>query len=135
MSGMKEVRRARWLATFDMESLLSSIMQNGMVVSMGLIVAALAVRWMETGGAGFGSRLQANSIPSLILADLQEVDSPEFWPRLLIHLSVVALLLIPYVRVFASMVYFAAVERDRKHVWFTGFVLAVLTVVLFTTLV
>ena len=41
------------------------------------------------------------------------------------------LLLTPYVRVLASMLYFALVERNLKYSVFTAFVLLVLTYSLF----
>jgi len=41
------------------------------------------------------------------------------------------LLLTPYARVLASMLYFALVERNRKYTAFTTFVLLTLTYSLF----
>jgi uncharacterized membrane protein len=40
-------------------------------------------------------------------------------------------MLTPYIRVLASLLYFAFVERNRKYTVFTGFVFAVLTYSLF----
>jgi uncharacterized membrane protein len=48
-------------------------------------------------------------------------------PRLLISLGIVALLLTPYLRVLASMLFFAVVEHNWKYTAFTAFVLIVLT--------
>jgi uncharacterized membrane protein len=53
--------------------------------------------------------------------------TPALRPRLLVNLGIGVLLLTPYVRVLASLVYFATVERDPKYALFTAFVLAVLT--------
>jgi uncharacterized membrane protein len=44
-----------------------------------------------------------------------------------ISLGVATLLLTPYLRVLASIGYFAFVERDLKYTLFTTFVFAVLT--------
>ena len=52
-------------------------------------------------------------------------------PRLLVSLGIITLLLTPYVRVLASFVLFAFVERNAKYAVFTGFVLAVLSYSLF----
>jgi uncharacterized membrane protein len=51
--------------------------------------------------------------------------------RLFINSGIVVLLLTPYVRVLASMLYFAAVEHNLKYTLFTGFVFSVLTYSLF----
>ncbi len=55
----------------------------------------------------------------------------EFRPRLLVSLGIAALLLTPYLRVLASLLFFAFVEHNWKYSLFTGFVLAVLTYSLF----
>jgi uncharacterized membrane protein len=46
--------------------------------------------------------------------------------------AVVILLLTPYLRVLASVVFFAAIEHDSKYTTFTGLVFAVLTYSLVT---
>jgi uncharacterized membrane protein len=48
-------------------------------------------------------------------------------PRLLVNLGIAVLMLTPYVRVLASMLYFMLVERNLKYGLFTAFVLAMLT--------
>ena len=48
-------------------------------------------------------------------------------PRLLVILGVAVLLFTPFLRVLASVVFFAAVERNWKYTVFTSFVLIVLT--------
>ena len=132
---MRSAARAKWIAKFDMENLVSSILQNGMLISVGLVMAALAVRWIEKKPWSFESILQARSLPVLFLAGLRQFNLPEAWPVLLVHWSVVVLLITPYLRVVASMVYFAGVERSWRHALVTGFVLAVLTITLLTNLV
>lgn len=52
-------------------------------------------------------------------------------PRVLINFGLAVLLLTPYVRVAASMLYVAVAERNWKYTAFTGFVFAVLTYSLF----
>lgn len=132
---MDKVDRAKWVASFDMESLVSSILRNGTLLSMSLILMSLALRWIGNGQADFGTNMKARSIPLLILADLQQAHSPGFWPRLLMHLGFAALLLTPYVRVLASLAYFTLVGRSPKQALFTSFVLVVLTIILLTKLV
>jgi uncharacterized membrane protein len=48
-------------------------------------------------------------------------------PQTVVELGVCVLILTPYTRVLASMLYFAAVERNWKYTLFTLAVLAVLT--------
>lgn len=130
---MKDVAWIKWIASFDMEPLLSSVLKIGTGVSMALFAASLALhQWAGKAESGFGPNLQAKSVPLLILADLGQFDSPGFWSRLLLHLGVSVLLLIPYVRLLVSMIYFAWIERSWKHVVFTGFVLIIMTIGLFT---
>ena len=135
MSTPKDVARAKWIANFDMESLISLILRTGMLISLGFIFAGLIIGWADQEHASLGPNLKAKSVPILILVDLQQIGSPGFWPRLFIHLGVSALLLTPYVRVLASMAYFTWVDRSRKQVAFTGFVVAILTIILLTSLV
>lgn len=66
-----------------------------------------------------------------MLADIRQVAADAVRPRLLINLGIAALMLTPYVRVLASMLYFAFIERNGKYTLFTGFVFAVLTYSLF----
>ena len=132
---MKNAARAKWIAQFDMENLVSSILQNGMLISISLVMVTLVVPRVEDNPRGFGSVLQARSLPLLFWADLRQLGVPGAWPTLLLHLSVAVLLVTPYLRVMASMVYFAGVERNWRHALVTGFVLAVLTITLLTNLV
>jgi uncharacterized membrane protein len=57
--------------------------------------------------------------------------SHELRPRVLINMGIAVLMLTPFVRVLASVFYFALVERNWKYTLFTGFVLCVLTYSLF----
>ena len=132
---MKEAARAKWIANFDMESLISSILRNGTLISMVLILAGLTIEWVTRGQINLEPNLQARSVPLLILGGLEKMGEPGGWPHLFIRLSVAALLLTPYARVIASMVYFTWVDRSRKQAFFTGFVLILLTIILLTTLV
>ena len=132
---MDNIARAKWIASFDMESLISSILRTGMLISMSLTLLSLVPGWLEKGQVDFGPNMKAKSIPLLILADFQQIHVPGFWPRLLMHLGFAVLLLTPFVRVVASLVYFTLVERSPKQALFTTFVLVILTIILLTNLV
>ena len=131
---MRSAARARWIAGFDIEPLMSAILRNGMLLSMGLIVGGLVVQWKETGHLDFGYMLQATSVPVMLQNDLQRTAASDFRPRLLMDLGVSVLMLISYVRVLTSMVYRAFVDRDRANFFFTIVVFIILTIVLLTTL-
>lgn len=123
----------RWIATFDMEDLTSTLLRNGTVVSMGLIAASLLMQALGPWPGDLGPNLKARSVPVLIVSDIHQLGTPGAGPRVLLHLGVAALLLTPYVRVLASLLYFAVVERSRRHALLTGLVLTILTIVLLTT--
>ena len=76
---MKRLYRATRLARFDIEPLLSAILRNGLLTSMGLIIAGLVAQWVEPGQTSFGPNLQAKSIPLLILNDIRRLDSLKLW--------------------------------------------------------
>lgn len=129
---MKNSTHAKWLAGFDMEDLISVILRNGMLVSMGLIGAGLLLWRFGQAHVSFGQNLQAENIPDLLLKAFQQIGSPGRWPALLVHSGIAVLLVTPYLRVIASAVYFGWVEHRWKQALLTGFVLAILTVVLLT---
>ena len=126
--------RARWIAGFDIEPLMSAILRNGMLISMGLIAGSLVVQWVQTGRLNSDYVLQGDSIPVLIQRDFQQMNASNFWPDLLIDLGISALMLISYVRVLVSMLYFAYVDRDRSNFIFTAVIFVILTIVLLTTI-
>ncbi len=128
---MNTVGKVQWLARFDLEPLLSAILRNGLLLSIGLVSVSLCMQALGN-APGDQHLLQAESLPLLIWADLHRAGTSGFWPRFLLDLGVVVLLLTQYVRVAISMVYFAYVERSKKHVLFSSVVLVILTVVLLT---
>jgi uncharacterized membrane protein len=66
-----------------------------------------------------------------ILSTLQQMSSQALRPRLFLNMGIAILMLTPFVRVLASVFYFAFVEHNWKYTLFTGFVLTVLTYSLF----
>ncbi len=132
---MKKNSRLQWIANFDMESLVSNILRSGILLSVGLIVAVLAAHACKKGAVDFGEHIQARSITHLLKNDLYRMKVSWFHSPTFIHLSIAVLMLTPYARVVASMVYFAGVERHWKHALLTGIVLIILTIVLLTDLV
>ena len=121
----------RYRPPFDMEALVGYILLVGVLTSMSLIVAGLGWHFIRTGQPGIEYSIGGVSFFRFLLTDLQQVVSNQMRPRLLVSLGIAMLLLTPFVRVLASMVYFAFAARDWKYTVFTAFVLSVLTYSLF----
>jgi uncharacterized membrane protein len=118
-------------AHFGMEGVVGYILLVGLLVSMALIVIGLVWRWLATDQLGLEYSIASTNLFGFVLADLQQMFSGVFRPRLFTNLGLAVLTLTPYVRVLASMLYFALVENNRKYTVVTGFVFAVLTYSLF----
>lgn len=126
--------RQAWAARrseFDMEVLVGYILLIGVVVSMTLIAIGLVWRWLNTGSPTFDYTIEGMNFFEFVLSDIQQTFVGAFRPRLLVNLGIATLMLTPFVRVFASMVYFAIVEHNWKYTFFTAFVFVILTYSLF----
>ncbi len=132
---MKSVARIKWLSSFDMEPLISAILQNGMLLSAGLVAASLVIDKVGRQRQVAEHVIQAVSIPVLISADLHRFWSPDFWSRLLMDSGVAVLLITPYVQLCVTTLYFTLVESRWTYALYAGITLAVLTAILFTTLI
>jgi len=118
-------------AAHAMEILVGYILQVGVLLSMALIAVGVAWRWLNTGNPGFDYTISGMNFFEFVLTDIQQMLAGTFRPRLFANLGIATLMLTPYVRVLASMLYFAFAERNRKYTVFTGFVFVVLTYSLF----
>jgi uncharacterized membrane protein len=116
---------------FDMEAVIGSILLVGILLSLTLIVAGLAWHWALVGHLQFDYTVTGVNLFQFVLADVRRLASGAVHPQVAISTGVAVLMLTPYVRVLASMLYFALVEHNWKYTLFTGFVLGVLTYSLF----
>ncbi len=132
---MKRNDRMKWIATFDMEPLISAILIWCLVVSMLFICAGLLSVKVFNLSSGFGSNLLARSLPVLVAMDFKEIPHLESWPQLLIHFGFCLLLIMPYARLLTSFFYFLVIERDWKHAAFTGFIVVLLSLGLFSQVI
>jgi len=114
----------------DMDAIVGYVLLVGVLSSLTLLAAGLVWRWSAS-GARFDYDLAGTTVFQLLATDVRQLAAGAWRPRLLVNLGLAALLLTPYTRVVASMLYFALVERDRKYVAFTAFVLVMLTYSLF----
>ena len=116
---------------FDMEVLVGYILLVGVLLSITLITIGVVWHWLATGQVGLEYSIAGMNLFEFVLADMRQVFMDTLRPRLFVNLGIAALMLTPYVRVLASMLYFAFVKRNRKYTVFTGFVFTVLTYSLF----
>ncbi len=128
---MKRVMRTRRLADFEMEPFIASVLRGGVLLSTGLILIGIVWHRVETGQLHFHDLLQGTNVFQFVLADLRHVTSAGLRPFLLTHLGIAVLMVTPYARVAAALLYFTCVERNRMHSILTGCVLALLTYILF----
>jgi uncharacterized membrane protein len=116
---------------FDMEILVGSILQYGLLLSVVLLIAGLAWHWIATRQLGTEYLMAGVNLFQFLLADIRQAIAGSLRPRLLVSLGLAALMMTPYTRVMASLAYFAFVERNWKYTFFTAFVLVVLSYSLF----
>jgi uncharacterized membrane protein len=115
----------------SMDVLLGFILRVGVLSSLVLVGAGLTWHWIRSGDARFDYTLAGSTVFQFVLTDLRAFVAGDLRPRLLLNLGIAVLLLTPYLRVLASMAYFALVERNRTYTLFTGFVLTILSYSLF----
>ena len=123
MSGTGSVESA----SDRMDAIVGTLLLSGVLTSLALIVAGLTWHRLATGHSALDETLAGHDVVELLGADLRLLVQGAVRPRLLISLGIVALLLTPYLRVLASMLFFAFVEHNWKYTAFTAFVLLVLT--------
>ena len=120
------MRRAR----VDVEAIVGYTLMTGVLVSLVLIAAGLLWHRAVRGTLQFDYILPGTNVADFLRSDIEQTAGAPARPRLLVNWGIAVLLLTPYVRVLASMVYFV-VARDWKYASFTALVLGTLTYSLF----
>jgi uncharacterized membrane protein len=115
---------------FDIEALIGYLLLGGVLLSAALILAGIIWHWVTMGKLQFEYAMPKLNLFEFMVADLRRVAAGT-GPRRMINLGLAVLMLVPYLRVAASIVYFAGAERDWKYTLFTAVVFAVLTYSLF----
>ncbi len=115
----------------EMDALVGYLLLGGVLLSMILIVIGLVWRWLSTGRVSLDYRISDMNLFQFVVTEVRLAASGEMRPRLLVNLGIAALMLTPYLRVVASMVYFLVGLKNWKYTLFTAFVLIVLTYSLF----
>ncbi|MGA9882837.1 MAG: DUF1634 domain-containing protein [Candidatus Acidiferrales bacterium] len=116
---------------FDMDAVVGYILLIGVLISLVLVSAALIWRSLNTGSLSFDYKITGLNLFQLVLEEVKLAARGALRPRLLLSLGIAMLMLTPYIRVLASMVYFIAALRNWKYSIFTAIVLLTLTYSLF----
>lgn len=116
---------------FDMDAVVGYILLIGVLISLVLVVAALAWRSINTGTLSFDYKITGMNLFELVVDEVRLAAKGALRPRLLMSLGIAMLMLTPYLRVLASMVYFMAWLKNWKYTIFTAIVLLTLTYSLF----
>jgi uncharacterized membrane protein len=114
-----------------MDTLIGYILQIGVLLSLVLIAAGLFWTWLRKGRLELDYRITGMNLFEFVANELRLAVDGAVQPRLLVNLGIITLMLTPFVRVAASVVYFLAVLKNWKYTLFTTIVLAVLTYSLF----
>jgi uncharacterized membrane protein len=124
-SAAEEARQAK------MDVLVGYILLGGVLLSMALIIAGLAWRYINTGNLHFEYQITGMNLFQFAVSEARITLSGQLRPRLLLNMGIVILMLTPFLRVLTSVIYFSAVLKNWKYTAFTLFVLLVLTRSLF----
>lgn len=114
-----------------METLVGYILLIGVLASIVLIIAGVVWRYALTGRLGLEYSISGMNLFHFVMHDFAQAAHPPLRPRLMVNLGIAVLMLTPYVRVLASMLFFAFSERNAKYTVFTALVFSVLTYSLF----
>jgi len=126
-----EIEAVRKTRQFEMDALVGYILQDGVLLSLGLISAGLFWVWLRTGRLALNYNIAGMNLFEFVEEEVRLAAHGAVRPRLLVNLGIAVLMLTPFIRVAASMVYFMGVLRNWKYTFFTAVVLTVLTYSLF----
>jgi uncharacterized membrane protein len=114
-----------------MDAIIGYILLAGVLLSAAFLIGGIFWRWKMTGNPDIHETLSGTNLFQFLTTNLRRAAAGDWNSGLFINLGIALLLVTPYIRVAASTVYFAAVERNIKYVVITGFVWMVLTYTLF----
>jgi uncharacterized membrane protein len=131
LSSPPTVESAQEWRQLEMDVLVGYILLGGVLLSMALIVAGLLWKYIQSGGVRLEYELAGMNLFQFAVSEIHLAVLGQMRPRLLINMGIVVLMLTPFFRVLASVVYFLLVLKNWKYTVFTLFVLLVLTGSLF----
>ena len=114
-----------------MDLLVGYLLLCGVTLSMALIIVGLVWRFARIGRLSVSQKIAGMNLFEFAVSEARMVLADHLRPRTLIACGIAVLMLTPYVRVLASMLYFIFALKNWKYSLFTAIVLAVLTFSLF----
>ena len=114
-----------------METLLGYLLLGGVLLSLALIVTGLWWRWINTDQPWLDYQIVGMNLYQFADSEARLAWHRELRPRVMVNLGLIVLMLTPYFRVAASMIYFLVISKNWKYASFTAFVLLALTYSLF----
>jgi uncharacterized membrane protein len=131
LSSPRNLESAEEWRQLEMDVLVGYILLGGVLLSMALIIGGLSWKFIQSGGVRLEYELAGMNLFQFAVSEIHLAALGQIRPRLLINMGIVVLMLTPFFRVLASVVYFLVVLRNWKYTVFTLFVLLVLTGSLF----
>ncbi|OQA21217.1 MAG: hypothetical protein BWY60_00790 [Actinobacteria bacterium ADurb.Bin346] len=114
------------------EVILSCILITGVAASLLLMAAGMILLYLESGSFNISREpsmfIQGNNFFNFIL-DIFKGRGPENTALLLLTIGTIILMLTPFIRVVASLIYFIWI-RDKKYIFITLVVLIILIITL-----
>lgn len=114
-----------------MDLLVGYLLLCGVLLSMALIVGGMIWRFIRIGQLSLSQRIAGMNLFEFVAGEVRIVLADHLRPRTLIACGIAVLMLTPYMRVLASMLYFMFALKNWKYSLFTAIVLGVLTFSLF----
>ena len=114
-----------------MDLLVGYLLLCGVLLSMALIVGGMVWRFIRIGQLSVSQQIAGMNLFEFVAAEVRIVLADHLRPRTLIACGIAVLMLTPYLRVLASMLYFIIALKNWKYSLFTAIVLGVLTFSLF----
>ncbi|HLH76863.1 MAG TPA: DUF1634 domain-containing protein [Candidatus Binataceae bacterium] len=114
-------------AGLNMDLLVGWILLAGVLLSLTLLLCGALWHRFATGTLTDNFRLAGTNLLAFVIAEVHNLFHGALRPRILISSGIAVLMITPYIRVLASMLYFLFEERNLKYTVFTLFVLSVLT--------
>jgi len=120
----------RVLSEEKLDSLISYILIFGVLVSLAVETLGIAAYYSSNGSLNIlfqpSFAMKGTNFFSYVWKLIQELSVESWSPMQVLSLGIVVLMLTPYLRVVASVIYFG-LTRNSKYLLITLFVLSVLT--------
>ena len=114
-----------------MDLLVGYLLLTGVGLSLALIAVGLCWNFLRAGHFWLDYQLGGTNLFEFGLAEVRAAAAGNVGPRTLVNSGIAVLMLTPYLRVLASMLFFMFALKNWKYSLFTAVVLAVLTFSLF----